>query len=261
MLQRLRMIFRSLFGWLLRGAENPELILRQHMDDLRNEIPRLNEQAAQIVKLEKMLEQQAERQRAQVADMQAKVEQAVKMGESAKEAALSLIEALESARAELADTEQQLEQARVNSKRVLEARTVYERRIRDKMNECLRQMSRAKRAEMEKQMASLMASFQVGDSTEVLDRMTQRIDEELAEARARTQVASESVEGKMLQVEIQASRSQAETKYREYQRQFGLIPDEEPPVKTMESIPVAEEKAQQQEQQQQGQTQQGQGQQ
>ena len=242
MLRRLRMIFRSLFGWMIRGAENPELLLRQYMDDLRDQIPKLNEQAAQIIKVEKMLEEQATRQRAQVADLQPKVEAAVKMGAEAKEAALSLIQALETAKKELAQTETQLVTARENSKKTLEMRLAYEQQIRQKSNEAMQQIGRSKRAEMERQMASLMTSFGVGDQSDTLERMTERIDNQLAEARARTAVATESLETQMAQIEIEAGKSQAENLYAEYQKQLGLAPDTAPPAKTMEPIPAQTEK-------------------
>lgn len=238
MLRRLRMIFRSLFGWMLRGAENPELILRQHMDDLRDQIPRLNQQAAEIIKVEKMLEEQVSRQRAQVAALQPKVEQAVKMGPEAKEAALSLIQALETAKQELAETEAQYEAAKENSKRTLEMRRSYEQRIKQQMNEALRQIGRAKRAEMEKQMATLMTSFGIGDQRDTLERMTQRIDEQMAEARARTTVAGETVDAQMAKVELAVQNSEAENLYQEYQRQLGLVPETAPTERTMEPIPL-----------------------
>jgi phage shock protein A len=238
MFRRLRTIFRSLFGWMLRGAENPELILRQHMDDLRDQIPKLNQQAAEIIKVEKMLEEQVARQRAQVATMQPKVEQAVKMGQDAKEAALSLIQALETTKKELAETEAQLETAKENSKRTLEMRRAYEQRIKAQMNEALRQIGRAKRADMEKQMASLMTSFGIGDQTDTLERMTQRIDEQMASAKAHTTVANETADAQMARVELAVQNSEAENLYQEYQRQLGLVPDAPPAERTMEAIPL-----------------------
>jgi len=249
MWRRIQMIFRSMFGWMVRGAENPELILRQHMDDLRDQIPRLNQQAAEIIKVEKMLEEQVNRQRAQVAALQPKVEQAVKMGPEAKEAALSLIQALETAKKELAETEAQWEQAKENSKRTLEMRRAYEQRIKAQMNEALRQIGRAKRAEMEKQMASLMTSFGIGDQTDTLERMTQRIDEKMAEAKARTVVANETSDAQMAKVELAVQNSEAENLYTEYQRQLGLIPEAPPAERTMETIPLQQAPPPQEQQQ------------
>lgn len=46
MWKRLARVFRALFGWMIRGAEDPELILRQLQDDLRAKIPEMNRQVA-----------------------------------------------------------------------------------------------------------------------------------------------------------------------------------------------------------------------
>ncbi|MEI6500501.1 MAG: PspA/IM30 family protein [Armatimonadota bacterium] len=244
MFRRIGMIFRSLFGWMIRGAENPELILSQYMDDLRDQIPKLNEQAAQIIKVEKMLDEQVARQRAQVAALQPKVEAAVKLGAGAKEAALSLIQALETAKNELAETEAQLAAAQENSKKTLQMRMAYEQSIRQKINEAMQQIGRSKRADMERQMASLMTSFGVGDQTDTLDRMREKIDDRLADAKAHTTVAGESLDNQMAQIEVEAGKSQAENLYGEYQKQLGLVPDTEAPAKTMDSMPVQTEQPQ-----------------
>jgi phage shock protein A len=91
---------------------------------------------------------------------------------------------------------------------------------------------------MENQMAHLMASFGVGDQTDTLNRMTERIDERLSEARARTEVANQGIDTQMAQIDLAASKGEAENLYSEYQKQLGLVPDSEPPAKTMETIPV-----------------------
>ena len=84
---RIKAIFRSMFGWLIRGAENPELLLRQYMDDMRAQIPRLNAQVAEVIKHEKLVEMNHERTRQRVAELQPQVEAAVRMGPERKEAA------------------------------------------------------------------------------------------------------------------------------------------------------------------------------
>lgn len=247
MFARLRMLFRSLFGWMLRGLENPELILRQHIEDLRARLPEFNRQAAEVVKLEKMLEMQAQRLRDKVAQLDAQVRRAVALGPEKKEAAKTLIAALETAKVELADTETQLAQANVNSQQVKKARLAYERRVQQQIQEAMRQMSRAKRAEIEKQMSELMMSFEVSDDSEVLDRMTARIDEDLARATARREIASDSVGSQLASLEFDSIESDSERVYEEYQRQLGLVPETNAartldPIDTAatESAPVTE---------------------
>ncbi len=239
---RIKAIFRSMFGWLVRGAENPELLLRQYMDDMRAQIPRLNAQVAEVIKHEKLVEMNYERTQQRVAQLQPQVEAAVKMGPEKKEAAKSLIIALQSAQQELADLEQQLARARENSQQMLRNRDAYEQRIKRQIEEAKRQLSRAKRAQVESEMASLMTSFEAGDQADVLERATERIDEELARAEARQEVAASSLDSQVMEVEQSVADQQAEAAYVEYQRQLGLIPDEEA-ERTMEAV-QAEEPAQ-----------------
>jgi phage shock protein A len=235
MWQRIKAVFRSMFGWLVRGMENPEMLLRQYIDDMRSTMPKLNAQVAEVVKHEKRLEMEVERKRQQVADLEPKVEMAVKLGEEKKDLAKRLIGSLQQAKSELADLEEQLERARTNSEQMMRQRAAYESRIKRQIEEAKRQLSRAKRAEVEKQIASTMASFEVGDQSDTLERMTDKIDDELAQARARQEVASETMDSQMQELEMDVADQEAEMAYVEYQRQLGLIPEEEA-ERTMETV-------------------------
>lgn len=232
---RIKAVFRSLFGWLLRGAENPELILRQHIDELRERVPEMNRQVAEVVKLEKMLEMQVERLEKKIQFLEPRVIQAVKLGPEKKEAAKTLIAALEQARADLEETKIQLEQAKQNSERTKRMRDAYERKVREQIQECMRQIGRAKRAEMEEKVAEVMGAFEVGDTTETIDRMRERIDERLARAQARLEIAGSTVESQMAEVELAQVEDDTERLYQEYQRQLGILPPE-PVEKTMETV-------------------------
>lgn len=242
MWNRIKRLFRAMFGWLIGGAENPELVLRQLREDLRNKIPELNRQVAEVVKHEKMLEMQLERQTQTVVTLQPQVEAAVKAGPERKEAAKALIVQLQSSQAEMAETQAALQKAKENSAQMLQMRTAFEQKVRQQMQEAMRQISRYKRAEAEKEMAEIMGSFEVGDEADELQRMTEKVDEKLARAEARLQVSSSSVDNQIAQIQVEASTDAAELAYQEYQRQLGLTPETpaaEQPAKTMEAIPVA----------------------
>lgn len=239
MWNRIRRLFRAMFGWMLGGAENPEMILRQLREDLRNKVPELNRQVAEIVKQEKMLEMQLQRQADLIAKLRPQVEAAVKAGPTRKDAAKALIMQLQQAEAEMADTQGALAKAQENSQQMLRMRSAYEQKVRQQMQEAMRQISRVKRAQVESEMADLMSSFEVGDETQTLEAMTDRIDERLARAEARMQVASSGVDAQIAQVEQDASMEAVDVAYEEYQRQLGLIPETTDAVaKTMEAMPA-----------------------
>ena len=48
--------FRAMFGWVLRSAENPELLLNQLIDDLKEKVPVMRNKVSQLVAGEKELE-------------------------------------------------------------------------------------------------------------------------------------------------------------------------------------------------------------
>ena len=243
MWNRIRRLFRAIFGGLMGRAEDPELILRQLRDDLRNKIPDLNRQVAEIVKHEKLLEMQLERHSQTVATLRPQVEAAVRAGPDRKEAAKTIITQLQHAEGEVAATQAALETAKERSQQMLKMRTAYEQKVRTQMQECLRQIDRSKRAQIENEMASLMGSFEVGDETDTLERMTERIDEQLSRAQARMHVASTSVDSQIIEIQQDAAATSADLAYQEYQRQLGLVPDggEEQVEKTMGSVSVQEE--------------------
>lgn len=239
---RIKAVFRSMFGWMLRGVENPELILRQHMDDLRARGPEMRRQVAEVIKLEKMLQIQVDRLEKKVGFLEPKVVQAVKLGPEKKAAAKTLIAALEQARGDLEETRGQLETSKANSERTKRMYTAWEHKIRDQINECMTQIGRAKRAEMEEEVAAVMGSFEIGDATETVDRMREKIDERLARAEARMEVATSSVDSQMADLDLASIEDDSERLYEEYQRQLGILPPEsaEKTMETVDDVSVAE---------------------
>lgn len=190
---------------------------------------------------QKMLEGQADRTAHNIADLEKKVEMAVKGGEKTKQAALTLIAQLTREKAHMEELKAGLATATANSNKILEMRAAFERKIQQQIEECRTQMSRSEMADAESQMASLMGSFKVGDASDTLDSVTGKIDEKLARARAQMEVAGESTEAQIAKVELETEAASSEDTYLEYQRQFGLAPvdDSVESPRTMGSIPVA----------------------
>jgi phage shock protein A len=80
MWSRLKRLFRSLFGGLIDKAEDPELILQQVVRDMRDKVPELNSNVAQVLANEKLLARTLESQQSKLGDLDNKVKAAIKMG-------------------------------------------------------------------------------------------------------------------------------------------------------------------------------------
>jgi phage shock protein A len=234
MWERLRMVFRSLFGWMIRGMENPELVLRQLMDDMRQKLPELNVKAAEVIKYEKQLGMQIERSKRKVEQLEAQRAKAAELGK--QDAFMKITRELKTEQSKLAELESGLEAAEKASATARRARDHYKREMDKKINEAMRQMARHKQAQMKQEIAGLLSSFEVGDEDDTLDRMTSRIDEDLARADARLELASDTYEGEMMDFEADAEEAEAEQEYMEMRRQMGLEAPAEVSERTLDPI-------------------------
>lgn len=241
MWSRLKAVFRSLFGWMIRGVENPEMILRQHMDDMRDKVPGMRNAVAEVVKLQKMLQIQVDRLEKKVAILKPKIEAAVKMGPGQKDNAKTMIGIYETSVRELEETRGQNESAKVQSEQAKMRLTAFENQIQDKIRECMTQIGRAKRAQMQEEVSEVMGAFEVGDVSDTVDQMTERIDERLARSEAKLEVAGETSENQMAKFELDVVEAESEDTYVEWQRQLGLAPEVEAPERTMDEVSVEDE--------------------
>jgi len=231
---RIKMVLRSLFGWMLRGAENPELMLRQLMDDMRQKIPELNVKAAEVVKFDKMLRMQIERSKKNVSDLETQQQKAATLNR--EDLFVSFDKQLNTEKAKLTDLEAQLVDAAKAASVARNAREQYRRVMDSKINEAMRQISRAKQAQMKNEIAGLLSSFDVGDESDTLERMTSRIDEDLARADARLEMATASYDGQLMDLESQTEEADSKQKFIEMRRQMGLIEEAPAQERTLEPI-------------------------
>jgi len=236
MLKRLWLAIRSFFGVLVRGLEDPERMLQQYMDDLRSQVPKLNDTVAEVMKNEYLLKNQVERLEKKVAELDSQVIAAVKLGPDYEEEAKTLISALETAREDLEDTKQQFELAKAASAKAREAREDFIRTMNEKIQEAMRAINKAKQAKMQEQLATLMTSFEVGDQSDVLARMTEKIEERAARAEARVELATSGVDSKLREIKKASARIGVEEKLLEYKRQLGMAPEEISGEKVMQPV-------------------------
>jgi phage shock protein A len=82
-----------------------------------------------------------------------------------------------------------------------------------------------------------MMSFNQGDQSDTLERMTEKIEERAAKAQAKVELATSGVDARMQEIRRATVSSEVEEKLLEYKRQLGLAPPEEDATKTMQPIP------------------------
>jgi phage shock protein A len=241
MLRRLWMVIRSFFGALLRRTEDPEMLLRQYIDDMRARVPKLRAAVAEVLATEYQLQQQAEHLRKQIEEYDKQIIAALKLGY--EEEAKVLIAAKAQAEESLQDTLEQLETARRASQQARAALEDYQREMERKIAEAKRLIGQAQLAKLQEELAQAMAAFEVGTPTDVLERMREKVQERLARAQARAEVAATDINSRMREIKRATASIGVEERLLEYKRQLGMLPAPQESEKTM--LPQPEQQTEQ----------------
>src|SRR5438105_11742521 len=80
MWKRFKRAMRSMFGWMISAAEDPELILKQNMRDLEDQVPKMNESIAMVRANQTLLENEIAKLSQQEKELSAKIQAALKAG-------------------------------------------------------------------------------------------------------------------------------------------------------------------------------------
>jgi phage shock protein A len=228
MWERVKRLFRSIFGGIVDRAEDPELILQQVIRDMRDKIPQMNNNVAQVMATEKMIEKQVVQLEREVVELDNKVKAAIKMGRD--DIATNYISVLQEKQNSLASAREQLEVSKRASQQALKFRDNYMLEMKKRQSEAMQLINENKRAKMQEEIAGMMTSFQVGDSAGTFDDMRNKISEREAKARAKMELASTGVDSQMQEIEKEAMNIQAQDTLLAYKRQMGLVSEGTPGI-------------------------------
>jgi phage shock protein A len=222
LLSRLSRSIRALFGGIVERTEDPELILQQTIRDMRDRIPELNNNVAQVMATEKLLAKNKERLETQVVELDSKIKAAVKMGRD--DIATAYIGQLQQAQIDLQRTGVQLEQAQTASQQAAKALDNYKLQMQKRQAEAMQLISASKQAKLQEQLAQTMQTFNLGDDAATFNEMREKIDRRVAAAEAKLQLGTSSVDSQMHDIEREALDMQLQDKLLAYKQQMGLLP-------------------------------------
>lgn len=237
MWERVKRLFRSIFGGIIDRAEDPELILQQVIRDMRDKIPQMNNNVAQVMATEKMIEKQVVQLEREVVDLDNKVKAAIKMGRD--DIATNYISVMQEKQNSLTSAREQLDVAKRASQQALKFRDNHMLEMKKRQAEAMQLINENKRAKMQEEIAGMMTSFQVGDSAGTFDDMRNKISEREAKARAKMELASSSVDAQMQDIEKEAANIQAQDALLAYKRNMGLVGDSSGPGLASESTAMS----------------------
>jgi len=220
MWNRLKRLFRSIFGGLIDSAEDPELILQQLMRDMQDEVPKMRENVSQVMGAEKRLAMEIQANQTKITDLDNKIKAAIRL--SKDDIATALIGEMKIAQQMLANNQQNHQTAKVASVKAREYFDNYLANINRRMAEAKQLIAASKNAQLQERLASTMASFQMGDVSQTFDDMREKISNRSASAEARAELASTSLDSRMQSVEKELANIEAQDMLLAYKQQMGL---------------------------------------
>ncbi|HEY5675736.1 MAG TPA: PspA/IM30 family protein [Myxococcales bacterium] len=220
MWQRMKRVFRSMFGWMISAAEDPELILEQNIRDLNDQVPKMNESIAMVKANVTLLEKENQKYKNDVVELTSKVKAAIQA--SRDDIATTYATQLQTVKSALARNEQQLLGARQAFDKAMQVKQAFMREKDRKTNEAMQALRDARRSKWQSKVADAMESFQVAGIDATHDEMLQKIQEQTAVNEARMDMAMSNVDTQGMKIEEEAEKIRATELLKQFKQEMGM---------------------------------------
>jgi phage shock protein A len=220
MWQRMRRVFRSMFGWMISAAEDPELILEQNIRDLNDQVPKMNESIAMVKANVTLLEKENQKYKNDVVELTSKVKAAIQA--SRDDIATTYAAQLQTVKSALNRNEQQLLGARQAFDKAMQVKQAFMKEKDRKTGEAMQALRDARRAKWQSKVADAMESFQVAGIDATHDEMLQKIQEQTAVNEARMDMAMSNVDTQGMKIEEDAEKIRAQELLKQFKQEMGM---------------------------------------
>jgi phage shock protein A len=217
---RIKRIFRSIIGWFVDLAEDPELILKQNVRDLQDQIPQMNEQVAMVKAQVTLAEKQQQKLKEREESLTSKIKAALKS--ERRDIALNYATALEEVRRERGEQAKQVTLANQAYGKAEQMRKAHLQLIKQKIEEANKALSAKRQAEWQGKVADAMDQFQVGGVDATHDQMIEQIERDAAHAEAKLDMAMDGADVDQFNIEQEAKQLQANETLRQFELEMGM---------------------------------------
>jgi phage shock protein A len=223
MFQRLMRVIKSWLGFFISFAEDPEVMLQESIEEMRNTMPRLNQilvtTRATVIRLDQEKTELERKEKSLVASIQA----ALKEGSpEARRLAEEDASNLQQVREELSATREQLEagsKAFDNAK--LQVDDIKEK-LKTKIEQCRRAIAESQKAEVMKKAASALTELDTYGTAATADKYLDQIKQKVAESKASVEVATGGLDTERIAMERKARQIRSQSILNEFEVEMGL---------------------------------------
>jgi phage shock protein A len=206
----------ALFGAKIDEYADPKVQIQQAIEDAQHQHQALTQQAAAVIGNQRQLEMKLSRQMSQVEQLQAQAKQALVMADKARaegdetkaqqfeQTAQVLATQLVSAEQSMEDLKTLHDQSIAAAQQARKAVDDNAMMLKQKLAERTKLLSQLEQAKMQEQVANSLQSMSelaAPGNTPSLDEVREKIERRYANAMGRAELAANSVEGRMLEVQ------------------------------------------------------------
>ena len=223
MFQRLIRVFKSWVGFFISFAEDPEVMLQESIEEMRNTLPKLNQilvtTRATVIRLEQEREELQRKEKQLVSSIKAALNEG---SPEARRIAEDDAATLQQVRQELTATDEQLMAA---SNAFSNAQITVEdikTKLRTKIEQSRRAIQESKKAAVLKSAASALTELDTYGTASTSDKYLEEIKQRVAEGKAAVEVATGGLDVERIKTERKARQLQAQSILSEFEVEMGL---------------------------------------
>ncbi|HYG65238.1 MAG TPA: PspA/IM30 family protein [Thermoanaerobaculia bacterium] len=245
MFKRLARVFKSWVGYFISFAEDPEVMLQESIEEMRNTLPRLNQilvtTRATVIRLEQERDELVRKEKQLTSSIQA----ALKDGSpEARRLAEEDAVHLQTVRQDLQATSEQLMAAQNAFQNAQISVEDIKGKLRARMDQARKAIQESKKAEVMRSAANALAELDTYGTASTTDKYLEEIKQRVAESKAAVEVATGGLDVDRIKMERKARSIQAQSILSEFEVEMGLKqPDATPeaaPFGTATATPTAE---------------------
>ncbi len=223
MFRRLGRLIKSWLGFFISYAEDPEVMLQEAIEEMRNTLPRLNQilvtTRATVIRLEQEKNELELRERQLVSSIQA----ALREGSAdARKIAETDALALQQVRQDLTATSEQLQAASNAFSNAQLSVEDIKSKLKNRIEEARRAIQESKKAEVMRSAANALAELDTYGTAATAEKYLEEIKQKVAESKAAVEIATGGIDVERIKLERKARDIQAQSILSEFEVEMGL---------------------------------------
>jgi phage shock protein A len=223
MFDRIIRVFKSWIGYFISFAEDPEVMLAESIEEMRNTLPKLNQilvtTRATVIRLQQGKEELERRERGLVNSIKAALSEG---SPEARRIAEDDASTLQQIRQEIATTDEQLKAAENAFENARITVDDIKTKLRVKIEQSQKAIQESKKAAVLKGAASALAELDTYGTAATNEKYLEEIKQRSAEAKAAVEVATGGLDVERIKTERKARSLQAQGILSEFEVEMGL---------------------------------------